>query len=181
MRNILVVLALLFCVQVNAQKGTNKFIVAADLGIPTGDFGDVANVGGGIMGKMLFGVSPSGDITGTTGVSFYGIKEFDFGFGGFDDLKGTWSVIPILLGYRHNFNGGFFVEPQAGMGVYAARVKYQGQSESSSESAFTWAAGLGYAKNALEVGLRYQSAEKDGSLSLIGLHVGYILPLKSRK
>jgi len=180
MRKLIVIAAVLFCVQLHAQKGTNKLVLAADLGIPTGDFGDAAKIGGGIMGKMLFGVTPSGDITATTGVSFFPLNLDDLGFGGFDDLKGTWSLIPVLVGYRHNFNGGFFLEPQVGMGVYAARVKYQGQSDSDSESAFTWAAGIGYAKNNLEVGARYQSAEKDGSLSLIGIHVGYILPLKSR-
>ena len=165
--------------QVNAQKGVNKLVLAADLGIPTGDFGDLANVGGGPMVKLLFGITPSGDVTATTGVSFFPLKEEDLGVP--DDFKGTWSVIPILVGYRHNFAGGLFLEPQLGTGVYALRAKYQGQSDSDSETAFTWAAGMGYAKNQLEVGFRYQSGEKDGSLSMVALHVGYVLPLKSRR
>lgn len=181
MRKLFVIAAILFCVQTNAQKGTNKLVIAADLGLPMGDFGDAAKIGGGIMGKMLFGVTPAGDITATTGVSFFPVNLDDLGFGGFDGLKGTWSVVPVLVGYRHNFLNGVFLEPQLGMGVYAAKVKYQGQSESDSQSAFTWAAGVGYAKNSLEVGVRYQSGEKDGSLALIGIHIGYVVPLKSRR
>jgi hypothetical protein len=179
-RKLILAVAVLFSIQLNAQKGVNKLVIAADLGIPTGDFSEIAGVGGCIMGKLLFGISPSGDITGTTGISFYGIKDFDLGYG-FDDIKGSWSIIPVLAGYRHNFNGGFFLEPQIGMGIYAAKVKYQGESESNSQSAFTWAVGFGYTKKNLEVGVRYQSGENDGSLSLVGLHFGYILPLKNRR
>ena len=181
MRKLFLIIAVFLCTQLNAQKGVNKFVLAADLGLPTGDFGDAANVGGGVMAKLLFGVTPAGEITGTTGVTFYPLKKDNLGLGGFDELKGTWSVIPILIGYRQNFNGGLFLEPQLGMGIYALRAKYQGESNSDSQSAFTWAAGIGYSKNQLEVGFRYQSGEKDGSLSMVALHVGYVLPLKNRR
>ena len=67
------------------------------------------------------------------------------------------------------------------MGIYALKAKYQDGSESDSETAFTWAAGIGYAKKNIEIGGRYQSGEKDGSLSQFLIHVGYVLPIKSRR
>jgi len=181
MRNQLAIIAVLFCTQLHAQKGINKLVLGVDIGFPTGDFGDVANIGAGPMAKFLFGITPAGDITATTGVAFYPLKKDDLGFSGFDELKGTWSVIPILVGYRHNLTNGIFLEPQLGMGIYALHAKYQGSSESDSETAFTWAAGIGYAKKNIEIGGRYQSGEKDGSLSQFLIHVGYVLPLKSRR
>ena len=179
MRNLFAAMALLFCTQLQAQKGVNKLVLAVDIGFPTGDFADLASLGAGPMAKFLFGITPAGDITATTGVAFYPLNKDDLGFG--DDFKGTWSVIPILVGYRHNLSNGIFLEPQAGMGIYALKTKYQGSSESDSETAFTWAAGIGYAKKNIEIGGRYQSGEKDGSLSQFLIHVGYVLPLKSRR
>src|SRR5687768_2453438 len=122
-----------------AQKGTNKLMLGADVGIPTGDFGDGAKVGPGVMAKLLFGVSPAGQITATSGVTFYKLKE-DLGI---EDLKVTMYIIPILGGYRHNFSG-FYIEPQLGLGIFGARAKYQGNSESDSDNAFAWAMGMGY-------------------------------------
>jgi hypothetical protein len=181
MKNLLAIIAVLICTQLHAQKGVNKLVLGVDIGFPTGDFADLANIGAGPMAKILFGVTPAGDITATTGVAFYSLKKDNLGYGYYDDLKGTWSVIPILVGYRHNLSNGIFFEPQLGMGVYALRAKYQGSSESDSETAFTWAAGIGYAKKNLEIGGRYQSGENDGSLSQFLIHIGYVLPLKSRR
>ena len=181
MRNLITIVAVFFCIQSHAQKGMNKLVLGVDVGFPTGDFADAANIGAGPLAKILFGISPAGDITATTGIAFYPLKKDDLGFGGYDDLKGTWSVVPILVGYRHNLSNGIFLEPQLGMGVYALRAKYQDSSDSDSETAFTWAAGIGYAKKKIEIGGRYQSGEKDGSLSQFLIHVGYVLPIKSRR
>ena len=181
MRKLFAIITVLFCTQLHAQKGVNKLVLAADIGFPTGDFADAANIGAGPMVKLLFGITPAGDITATTGVAFYSLKKDNLGYTGYDDLKGTWSVIPVLVGYRHNFLNGIFLEPQLGMGIYALKAKYQGSSESDSETAFTWAAGIGYAKKNIEIGGRYQSGEKDGSLSQFLIHIGYVLPLKNRR
>jgi hypothetical protein len=167
---------LLVCVYTQAQKGVNKLTLAADVAIPTGDFGELANVGAGVMGKFLFGVSPTGQITATTGITFHGGKEDLFD----PDVKFTMRVIPVLGGYRHNFDG-FFIEPQLGIGIFGATAKYMGNSESDSDNGFAWAIGFGFTKNNFETGLRYQSFEKDGSLSLVGIHIGYNFSLGSKK
>lgn len=159
-----------------AQKGDNKLMLGADVALPTGDFADLANVGGGIMGKLLFGISSSDQITATTGITFHGGKSID---GIPSDLKLTMRVIPILGGYRHNFNS-LFIEPQVGVGIFGATAKYMGESDSNSDNGFAWAVGFGYTKNNFDTGIRYQSFEKDGSLSLIGVHVGYTFSLKKK-
>jgi len=174
----LIIASLIFSqTYIHAQKGVNKLTLAADIGIPMGDFEEVAKVGAGVMGKFLFGVSESGQITATTGVTFYGGKSFDF----IDpEVKLSLRVIPILGGYRHNFNG-LFIEPQVGVGIFGATAKYMGQSGSNSDNGFAWAVGFGYSKNNFETGVRYQSFENDGSLSLVGIHVGYNFSLGSKR
>ncbi|HTD93121.1 MAG TPA: hypothetical protein VK644_04895 [Chitinophagaceae bacterium] len=145
-----------------AQKGTTQIGVGADLGIPTGDFGDVAKTGFGGYAKGLFGIGEAGQITFTTGYTTYKIK----GAGSGSNL----NIVPLLAGYRHNFSG-FYAEPQLGYGIYGVKLKGIG---SDSGGAFTWAVGFGYAMNGLDIGVRYQSGDKDElTRSLVGIHVGY--------
>lgn len=147
---------------VNAQKGNNQIGVAFDLGIPTGDLGDMVKTGFGGQVRGLLGVGTAGQVSLTAGWSTFKEKE-ETGV----NLKE--NIIPVLLGYRHNFNG-FYVEPQVGYGSYATKSDLV----DGSDGAFTWAAGIGYAKSGIDVGARYQSGHKDGSsLSLIGIHIGY--------
>ena len=154
-----------------SQKGENQIGIGADVGIPTGDFGDGFGVGIGGYLKGLLGVGSAGQMTFTTGYMTFGMKdEFEDALGA---DKVSSSIIPLLLGYRHNFSG-FYAEPQIGYGIYGAKVEIQGSKASDSEGAFTWAVGFGFAKNGFDAGVRYQSGSKDGSsTSLVGIHVGY--------
>lgn len=166
------------CLSVNAQKGENILSLGGDIAIPTGDFGKGFNIGPGFRLKMLFGVTEFGYITATSGINFFGAKKDQLG-----PLEAAnMRIIPILVGYRHTFSG-FFLEPQLGFGIYGATVKYMGMTESGSSNAFTWAAGFGYMGKNVEVGLRYQSGEKDGqSFPLFGANVSYAFSLgRSRK
>jgi hypothetical protein len=152
---------------VNAQKGTTQIGIAAEVGLPMGDFGDGFNTGFGGSVKGLFGIGEAGQITFTTGYSTFKAE------GSTDDYKATLGIIPLLAGYRHNFSG-FYVEPQVGYGIYRGKFEILGDETSDSEGAFTYAIGLGFAKNGFDGGVRYQGASKDGSnTSLVGIHVGY--------
>ena len=143
-----------------AQKGHNQIGLAFEVGIPTGDFGTYSKTGFGGSVRGLYGVGTAGQVTFTTGYTSFKAKSID----------AHSTIIPLLVGYRHNFSG-FFVEPQIGYGIYGAKVS---GGSSSSGGAFTWAVGVGYAMNGFEGGVRYQSATKDGStLSVVGIHVGY--------
>ena len=171
MRKVFLVLASVFALGVaNAQTGKNQFGIGVDLGLPMGDFGDAAKLGIGGYAKYLHGVGSAGQVSLTTGYQSYKVKDELLD----QDESASFSIIPILLGYRHNFSG-LFLEPQLGYGIYGYKVKMGGVSASDSEGAFTWAIGAGYAmEQGLELGARYQSASKDGSTtSFIGLRVGY--------
>jgi hypothetical protein len=145
----------------NAQSGNNQIGVAFDLGIPTGDLGDVVKTGFGGQVRGLLGVGTAGQVSLTAGWSTFKEKNESGA-----NIKE--NILPVLLGYRHNFSG-FYIEPQAGYGSYA----FKSDLVDDSQGAFTWAVGIGYAKSGVDIGARYQSGQKDGSISLIGIHVGY--------
>jgi hypothetical protein len=170
MKKIMLVMALSVAMLFSqAQKGTNYIGIAAEVGLPTGDFGEIVNVGYGGSLKALLGVTQAGQVSFTTGYTSFGLK----GIAG-SGYKAHYSIAPLLFGYRHNFSG-FFIEPQLGMAVYALRASGGGMSASDSKAAFTWAFGLGYVVNAVEFGARYQSGkinDADSPFSLVGIHVG---------
>lgn len=167
MRKVFLVLASVFALSAaNAQSGNNQVGIGVDLGLPTGDYSDAFKLGIGGYAKYLHGVGSAGQITFTTGYQSFKGKEST------DDYSYSMNVIPLLAGYRHNFNG-LFVEPQLGMGIYGAKVKVMGESESESETKFTYGIGAGYAKSGFEVGVRYQAGSLDPSFGQIGFRVGY--------
>ena len=155
----------------NAQSGKNQIGVGADIGIPTGDFGDGFSVGIGGYVKGFLGVGTAGQVTLTTGYSSFSMKDEFEQLLGVD--KASATVVPILLGYRHNFSG-FYAEPQVGYNIFGARVKSGGVTASDSEGAFAWAVGFGYVINNFDIGARYESMHKDGeSNAFVGFRVGY--------
>lgn len=156
-----------------AQKGNNKIGVGADVAFPTGDFGESFKTGFGGYVRGMYGIGTAGQVTFTTGYTGYKMKESS------DELKVTTGIIPLLLGYRHNFSG-FFAEPQIGYGIYSSKIttdieELEILEGTDSEGAFTWAANVGYIFNdKIEVSARYQSGHKDGtSMGLFGVRVGY--------
>lgn len=168
----------LFSTISSAQKGNNQVSVAGNISVPTGDFGDYSNIGFGGMVKGLYGVGKSGQITLTSGyVTFSGKDVYEHLLSA---DKITQSVIPVLAGYRHNFHG-FYVEPQAGYGLYAGKIKGGIFDGTDTEGAFTWAAGAGYVLKGVDFGALYQSGHRNGtSKASIGLRVAYNFPVGGR-
>src|SRR5688572_21828515 len=94
-----------------AQEGNNQVSPAAELALPTGDAGDANKLGLGATVKGLYGIGEAGQITFTTGFLASSAKpEYKDALGA---DKITSSMIPLLAGYRHHFNG-FYAEPQVG-------------------------------------------------------------------
>ena len=153
---------------VKAQQGNNQIGIAAEAALPLGDFADSYKTGIGGSLKGLFGVGQAGQVTFTTGyTSFKGESSTS-------DFKYTSTIIPLLGGYRHNFAGGIYVEPQLGYGIYGYKTEIMDEDETDSEGAFTYAIGVGFAASGFDAGLRYQGASKDGSnTSFVGIRVGY--------
>ena|SRR5215203_5043287 len=151
-----------------AQQGKNQIGIAAEAALPLGDFADSHKTGIGGSVKGLFGIGQAGQITFTTGYTSFKGEEST------DDFKYTATIIPLLAGYRHNFTGGLYVEPQLGYGIYGSKVEIMDEDETDSEGAFTYAIGLGFAASGFDAGVRYQGASKDGSTtSFVGIRVGY--------
>jgi hypothetical protein len=177
-RHYIVVLGiLLFSIGSFAQKGNNSIGVGADLGLPTGEFGQDFKTGIGLYAKGMLGVSTSGQVTFTSGYSAF--KEA----GDWEDFTTTISIVPLLLGYRHYFTD-FFVEPQLGYSILGAKLTgADGSVLTDTDGIFTWAAGIGYVFNKkVEVSGRYQSGSKKGStLSFFGLRLGYNFSLGHSK
>jgi len=159
-----------------AQKGTSFIGAGGELLLPTGLSADYFKTGIGFYAKGLFGVGTAGQITVTSG--YAGFKttipaEF---------ATSSGRRIPLLLGYRHNFNG-FFVEPQVGYTVLGVTISDGNDYYTDSEGGFTWAAGIGYAfNNKVEVGATYQASSKGGETdAFFGLRLGYNFSLNSSK
>jgi hypothetical protein len=177
MKKIFFAIALIaaFSVTANAQKGTKQISAGVELGLPTGTFSDGAKVGFGVNGKAIFGITDDGDITVTTGLSNFGLKGY---------RSSSITGIPLLGGYRHNFQGsvkGLYVEPQIGVGLYMTKYGTGGYKEKDSEVDFTWALGGGYVYQNFDFGLRYQRAQAQGAgLGFFGLKIAYNFPLAGK-
>jgi hypothetical protein len=148
----------------------------ADLSLPLGVFADDFNRGVGFYVKGLLGVGQSGAVTFTTG--YTGLKEI----ADFDETSTKAGIVPLLVGYRHNFNG-FFVEPQLGYGLYPYKHSSWEGFYTETGNAFTWALGAGYMfNNKIEVSARYQSGTSTGTtIGIFGLRLGYNFSLGQSK
>jgi len=159
-----------------AQKGKNFIGGGADLSLPMGEFANDFNRGVGVYVKAMLGVGQSGAVTFTTG--YTGFKEI----ADFDETTTTAGIVPLLIGYRHNFNG-FFVEPQIGYGIYPYKHDSEDGFYTDTGGAFTWALGAGYMfKNNIEVSARYQTGSSTGiTVGVFGLRLGYNFSLGQSK
>jgi len=154
----------------SAQAGNNLIGVSLDIGIPVGDFADFAQLGIGGSVRGMYGVGRSGHVTLTTGYSYFRWKDLVSG----EDANS--HIIPLLLGYRHNFSA-FFIEPYAGYASYGEKYSYLNSNSSASLGSFAWGAGAGYGRGGFEGGVRYLGLTKEGTLSTIFVYIGYDLPL----
>lgn len=157
-----------------SQQPNIRIGVSLDVLAPIGDFSDFAGVGFGGSARGVFGVGKSGDITLTTGYYNFGWKDLD------PEEKGYSYIIPVVLGYRHHFSK-IFVEPFAGYGNYGEHYSNNFVNENASVSAFAWGGGIGYTNEGIDIGLRYLALTHEGTLSTIGLYVGYNFPLRSTR
>lgn len=158
-----------------AQQGSIHLSPGVEVALPTGDASETSKLGFGVTVKGLYGVSDAGQVSFTTGLLAMAAKKEFKEMLGADKISST--MVPLLAGYRHNFNG-FYAEPQVGYGIYGVKVKGGEFDSKESEGAFTWAAGAGYIFRSFEAGVRYQSMHKNGGSSgFFGVRLGYILPV----
>lgn len=146
-----------------AQTGKNQIGVGAEVGLSTGEGGGL-QFGG--TGKYLHGIGTAGQVTFTAGALFHSESE--------DEVKATLTQIPLLLGYRHNFNG-LYVEPQLGYMSSKVTVKVDGEKlYSGSDGALAYGIGGGYVfANGLDLGVSYRNSAKSGYSGAIVFRAGF--------
>jgi hypothetical protein len=146
-----------------AQKGKNQIGIGAEAGFATGEGGSTAFGG---TAKYLYGIGTAGQLTFTTGVMFDSETE--------DDVKVTGTNIPLLAGYRHNFNG-LYVEPQLGYMSTKFTMKVNGQKFMDvSDGSLAYAIGGGYAfSNGLDLGLSFRNAAQSGATGMFVFRAGF--------
>ena len=152
-----------------AQAGNNQVGIGAELNVPLGSFGDAYKTGFGGTIKGLYGIGKAGQGTLTLGYSsFKGKSETSFGY----SYEGqTFSMVPILAGYRHHFTG-FYLEPQLGVtinGTKASGIKVESMTK------FAAALNAGYEIKGLDLSLRYHT--EGDVLSLFAARIAYNINL----
>jgi hypothetical protein len=138
--------------------------VGAEVGIPSGDFGDFYKLGLGGSLKVAFPVVTNGSITLSAGYISFSGKEIA------GNKIAAINAIPFKAGFRYNVGaGGFYVEPQVGYAIYKAK------GTEGSEGGFTWAPNLGYTINKMiDLSARYESTSIEGtSFNHIGFRIAY--------
>lgn len=175
MKNFLTcILALSMVVAVKAQQGFHTINAGADVALPLGNFSNAYGIGFGATGKAYYGITEKGDITGTVGYLRFGIKESN------EYMSGHMGIIPITVGYRHDF-GGLYAEPQLGLYMVNSKVKMDfgdlgdlfgdlSGSANASQTKAGLALGGGYVFGDWDLGARFQLID---NLNFLGIRIGY--------
>ena len=152
-----------------SQTGKNQIGVGAEVGIRTTSGAGTA-FGGTV--KYLHGIGNAGQLTLTTGALFQTESETDPDDG--TKASVTLRQIPVLLGYRHNFEG-FYVEPQLGYMSSHVSIKLGGlKLPGLSSGAFAYGVGGGYAfANGLDLGVSFRNTAETGATGMIAFRAGY--------
>jgi hypothetical protein len=157
----------------HAQTGNNQIGIGAEINVPLGSFGDAYKTGFGGTIKGLYGIGKAGQLSLTTGYSaFKGKSETNLGY---SYAGQTFTMVPVLVGYRHHFTG-LYVEPQLGVtinGTKASGVKVETMTK------FAFALNAGYEINGLDISLRYHT--EGDVLSLFAARIGYNFSLGKNK
>lgn len=166
---------------------SNQISLGADIALPMGDFGDAYGFG---IGPTVGFELPVGDNLGITLQLAYDIlmpksevKDF---------IKSS-SMMPAQVGLKYYFQDqqeGFYAHGQ--VGVHSMSTKSEDidlgplgtiEGTKSSSTNLSWAIGVGYQLEKLDLGLRYNSITPDSDLegakasSYIGLRVAYLISL----
>ncbi len=157
------------------SSGGTTFGIGVEAGLPLStDLKNNWNFGIGGSAKAAINVFEGGDVTLSAGyITFLGKSVTIPGVG--SAKVGALGTIPLKAGLRFKLSEGFYGEPQ--LGYTFAKVSGSG-SNSGNGNGFTYAAGVGYMMNQVDVGVRYEAWSSTGggntvNFSFLGLRVGY--------
>lgn len=143
--------------------------VGGGIGLPMGNFGDVAEMGFGGLVRGEYPMSDDMNLTFTTGYLMFGGKEL--GVPG-ASVKSSWSAIPLLAGAKYFFGDGLYGMAEVGLNMLTVKVEMDllgSKFESdASESKIGYSAGVGYElplgdAMKLDLGVKYQALASDAT------------------
>ena len=140
--------------------------VGPELGFATGSFADTHSVGIGatIQGEIPLQQNLYGTVT--TGFIAYGGKSI----GGTTQKRNSQTIIPIKVGVKYFFIGGFYGAAQLGLGILGNYAK---------GTAFAYTPQFGYefktkSGKAVDATIKYDGYSKNGTIEAIGFRLAYI-------
>ena len=172
MKKVLLVFVVMLAVSVTksfAQKGAGpELSIGLDGGIPLGDFKEAYKFGIGGTAKFAYNFNENVAATLQSGFISFSGKTVD-GY-----KAPAFKTIPIKVGVRYTFPGGFYGEPQ--FGLTSASVSGYG-----STTGFTYAINAGYRTTpGVDLAVRYEGISKDGTTSFIGIRIAYAFALGAK-
>lgn len=143
----------------SSASGGGKLNIGFEAGLP---LGDVSNAYNKVIGGSIKYEAPTGKNTFFTlsaGYNSFLVKSE------FKDFAGSSGFVPIKAGIKYYSDGNFFLEGQAGV-VFS--------TEGGGGHAFVYSPGIGYSfTGGFEAGVRYEGWVNDGTVSQLGLRLGY--------
>lgn len=168
-KSILALLVLaLFAVKASAQK--SKFNIGLEGAIPVGNASNAYSWGFGVSGKLEVPIAQSTYFTANAGFTSMQLTS---------DIKAVFkylgqdissrNFIPVEVGARYYFVPHFYGEGQVGAAFCTAK---------GAGTAFAYTPGVGFAfplagGDAIDLGVRYEAWDKDGTLGFMGVRVAY--------
>jgi hypothetical protein len=114
--------------------------------LPVGDYGEVATLGIGALGRVDFPIAPQLAVTARAGVVFHLLE---------DGLEGSLTLVPIYGGIRYFLSSavpgeGPYLAAETGITIGFAEVDTGFGTASDSDSEIGATAGAGYKRGALD-------------------------------
>jgi hypothetical protein len=141
---LLMILAFLAFMNLNAQKGNNALSINGEATVPAFQ----NDRGYGLFLKGLYGIGRSAQLTASVGVSKFKNKN------SIETKEVKTRLVPFFLGYQQNI-GKFYIEPKIGIGEMGGRVEMDGDYARPSVAAIFGGLGAGYNIKRFNVGISF--------------------------
>ena len=171
----------LFSLKTLAQKETKKWSIGflSEIGLPQGDVADTFKYSAGVSLRFSYHAGPGFATLSAGGVAYIPKNllsgVFDTSSSSQNDLK-VGLQIPIKAGYKFIFKHYFFVMAEIGISSYNYYYTDVNGNEQSTKykGCFTFAPSAGFQYHALEIGIKYETFQVNGSsVSNIALRSGF--------
>src|SRR5258708_16070678 len=159
----LTVVILIFSTSCNAQGKKFKVGLGLEAVLPTGNFGNVYSVGGGLTLRFLYKITPQFGATFTTGGIVFATKNLN----NIDSNSKATINIPFKVGGRYKFTNKFYGIME--VGITNSITFYEDANKKLQHvtaNSFTYAPGIGVLLGGFDASLRYEGYENAGFLAL---------------